>query len=628
MRFKLTLLLVILNICLFGFLYYLDQTRSASSSYSNEERLVLTPGLIQSVDKVRVTSASLDESWEFNRSGADRWEVSDPVNWKANRFAIDNLLSQLSFLRWDTRFSLDELRRADQGLETYGLDAPTAEIYLENDNRSVRLRIGSATEIGNRLYVLSPDERHVMVVQRDFFSDISQDMSHYLEPQLLDIPPFEIRAVQLQVREQGNIRTRFLRENNRWRFESPVNAPADNEAVARLLDQIHQLDAIEFLSEAGSQTGLDRPLLRLVVEGMGRREALIIGNRYDENDSESPRYAQLERYPAIFLMDGAIVSALEDVQERLRERRFLRPLGEAWTSIEIRSGERVTTLQRLENGQWQVLFTNEAGVLQSISADMGIVQETMRRLRALEAVSFASDAPSELDYDRFGLSEPRRTVRIQGLRSQQTRLRLGAIDPDDNLLFADTSANGTVYRVEPHILQDIPIDPLHYRDRVLRSLPDSAQVIEVRLMDRQAAEAEPLRRLEAEDIPEPLSQFIARTTVERYLSIPFQDPLRLDRQRRIPWRYQFEVDFLSSPGSDSVRTLEFLMTERLGGAQQFGVLRGEQTVFVLPPAIVAAVEDWVSRELPSEPTAPETPAEPEPLDIAEEPETQEADHGP
>lgn len=625
MRFKLTILLVLLNVCLFGFLYYLDQTRSVSASYSNEERLVITPGLIQSVDRVRVTSALLGEDWVFTRTSGDRWEVSEPVHWKANRFAIDNLLSQLSFLRWDTRFSIDELRRAEQGLETYGLDNPNAEIHLENENRSVRLRIGSATEIGNRLYLLSPDERHVMVVQRDFFSDVSQDMSHYLEPQLVDIPPFEVRAVQVQVRDQGNIRTRFLRENNRWRFESPINAAADSESVSRMLDRIHQLHALEFPTQLPSQTGLERPAVRLTVEGMGRREALLIGNPVDEDNPQSLRYAQLERYPAIFLMDPGIVTDLVDVQERLRERRFLRSLDQNWTSLEIRDHDRLTTLQRLENGQWQVLFTNEAGVLQSISADIEIVEETMRRLRNLEAIRFASDAPSELDYDRFGLSEPRRSVRIQGARGQQTLIRFGNPD-EDNLVYADTSLNGTVYRIEPHILTDIPVEPLHYRDRVLRSLPESAQVIEVRLLDRSAND-QTVRRLVAADLPTALADFIAESRVESYLSIPFTEPLRLDRRRSVEWRFNLEVDFISSPGSENLRTLEFLLTERLGGARQFAVLRGEHTVFVLPANTVSALEQWMQREIPEEPSAPELDPEPEPLEISEEVDPAEADPG-
>lgn len=625
MRFKLTILLILLNVCLFGFLYYLDRTRSVSSSYSSEERLVIAPGMIQSVDRVRVTSSSLDEDWVFTRISGDRWEVSEPLQWKANRFAMDNLLSQLSFLRWDTRFSIDELRRAEQGLDTYGLETPKTEIHLENDNRSVRLRIGSATEIGNRLYLLSPDERHVMVVQRDFFSEISQDMSHYLEPQLVDIPPFEVRAVQVQVRDQGNIRTRFIRENNRWRFESPINAAADNESVTRMLDRIHQLHALEFPSDLPSQTGLDRPAVRLTVEGMGRREALIIGHHVEEDNPQSPRYAQLERYPAVFLMDASIVSDLEDVQERLRERRFLRSLSQNWTSLEIRDRDRLTTLQRLENGQWQVLFTNEAGVLQSISADIGIVEETIRRLRNLEAIRFASDAPSELDYDRFGLSEPRRSVRIQAARGQQTLIRFGN-SGEDNLVYADTSLNGTVYRVEPYILSDVPVDPLHYRDRVLRSLPESAQVIEVRLIDQQTSE-EPLRRLQSDELPAELADFIATTRVESYVPVTFSDPLRLGRQRSLRWQFRLEVEFISSPGAETTRTLEFLLSERLGGARQFAVLRGEHTVFVLPAAIVSALEEWIQRELPEEPGPPETDPEPEPLDISEEADPAEADPG-
>lgn len=627
MRFKLTLLLVILNLTLFGFLYYLDKTRSASTGYTAADRLVLSPGLIQTVEHVSISSSALDDDWIFQRSGAGQWLVENPFGWRANRFAIDSLLSELSFLRWDTRFSLDELERAEQGLATYGLEEPSARIQLENDNRSIQLLIGSATEIGNRLYILSPDERHVMVVQRDFFSSISQDLTHYLEPQLIDIPPFEIRALQVQIRDQGNIRTRILRESNQWRFESPINTAADNASVSELLDQLYQLEATDFFPEAPPESGLDRPAMRLTAEAMTRRTTLLIGNPVDPDDAEGPRYAQLEGYTSVFLIETPLYSDLEAAQENLRERRFLRHLDRSWTSVEIRSPNRQLTLQRLENGQWQVLYTNEAGVLQSISADRETVEDTLNHLHTLEAEHFASDAPSELDHDRFGLSEPQRMVRIQTADGRQVRLRIGNLSDDEPLLYADTDAHATVYQIDPLILSALPLDPLHFRDRLLRSLPESASVTELRLIDRQQDPAT-LRSLEADEIPDLLDEFAARTRVDRYLSVPFSDPLQIDSRRQIPWRYALEIDFLNSPSADSPRTLRFFLTERLGGTRQFAALEGERTVFNLPEPIISAIDEWIERELPEEPAAPETPQEPSEIEITEEPLPEEGTEDP
>lgn len=617
MRLKLTLLLILLNIALFGFLYYLEKSRSASAGYADADRLVLDPGFTRNIDTIRLSSAQLDEDWVFSRKTSENWLIESPVGWKANRYAVEKLINQLQFLRWDTRFSLEEMRRVQQGLETYGLAPANAELVLESGSQSMTLTIGTATEIGNRLYILDPGGQHILVVHRALLTSITQNLEDFLDYQITDIPPFEAGALQIQARSQGNLRTRISKENGHWLYDSPISAPADGDAVQATLDQIYQLMAGQFYLRDPEGTGLDRPFLRLTVEGNNRRETILIGNLLDPSDPDSPRFARRERFSAIFTLQSGLLNSLEKAQETLRERRFLRPLGSDWTSIEIRMGSRNLTLQRLENGQWQVLFTNESGVLQTLAADRAEVEALIERLRQLEATRFASDAPSELDLERFGFNDPQRSLRIQTASGETLRMRVGALAADEPQIYVDTDRSSTVYLVRPLILSDLSMDPLHYRDRLLRSLPESANIVEVRWSERNNPE-EPLRKKQASDIPEDLHNFLSQTRVERYLNLPFSDPLRLDRNRRIPWQYSLEMDFHTS-SSAPVSTIRFLISERLGGNRQFAVLSGEQTVFNLPESVIRVLEGWTERILPTAPSPTETPPSPEPLD-PEEPE--------
>jgi len=617
MRLKLTLLLILLNIALFGFLYYLEKSRSASAGYADADRLVLDPSFTRNVDTIRLSSALIDDDWVFSRKTSENWLIESPVGWKANRYAVEKLLNQLQFLRWDTRFSLEEMRRVQQGLETYGLAPANAELVLESGSQSITLTIGTATEIGNRLYILDPDGQHILVVHRELLTSITQNLEDFLEYQLTDIPPFEASALQIQARSQGNLRTRISKENGHWLYDSPISAPADGDAVQATLDQIYQLMAGEFFLSEPESTGLERPFLRLTVEGMNRRETILLGNLVDPSDPNSPRFAKRERFPAVFTLNTGMLSALEKAQETLRERRFLRPLGSDWTSIEIRMGSRNLTLQRLENGQWQVLFTNETGVLQTLAADRAEVEALIDRLRQLEATRFASDAPSELDLERFGFNDPQRTVRIQTAGGETVRMRVGSLAADEPQIYVDTDRSSTVYLVRPLILSDLSMDPLHYRDRLLRSLPESATIKEVRWTERETPES-PLRSKVASEIPVELHNFLSQTRVERYLNLPFSDPLRLDRNRRIAWQYALEMDFRTS-ASAPVSTIRFLATERLGGNRQFAVLSGEQTVFNLPESVIRILESWTERLFPEEPQSPHIPPPPAPHE-PEEPE--------
>lgn len=615
MRLKLTLLLLLLNIALFGFLYYLDKSRSASAGYADADRLVLDPSFTRQVDTIRLSSSLIENDWVFSRKTSENWLIESPVGWKANRYAVEKLLNQLQFLRWDTRFSLEEMRRVQQGLETYGLAPANAQLVLESGSQSITLSIGAATEIGNRLYILDPDGEHILVVHRELLTSITQNLEDFLDYQLTDIPPFEASALQIQARSQGNLRTRISKENGHWVYDSPITASADRDAVQNSLDQIYQWMAGEFYLREPENTGLERPFLRLTIEGMNRRETILVGNLTDPSEPTSPRYAKRERFPAVFSIQTGMLDSLEKAQETLRERRFLRPLSGEWTSIEIRMSSRNLTLQRLENGQWQVLFTNEAGVLQTMAADRTVVEGLIERLRQIEATRFATDAPSELDLERFGLNDPQRALRIQTSAGEVLRLRVGTLAAEEPQIYVDTDRSSTVYLVRPLILSDLSMDPLYYRDRLLRSLPDSATIENVRWSERSDPD-NPLRSFSAEETPEALRNFLVQTRVERYLNLPFSDPLRLDRTRRIPWQFALEMDFRSGSSSET-SSIRFLMTERLGGNRQFAVLSGEQTVFNLPENVIAVLESWTKRPLPPEPEPQDIPQPPPPLEPEE-----------
>lgn len=609
MRFKLTILLILLNVALFIFIFYLEKVRSASSSFTDAERLVLDPAFMRNVDTLRLESDQLDRDWVLSRQVDDKWTVISPVEWKANRYAVERLLHQLSFLRWDTRFSLEEIKRAQQGLDSYGLDPPGARLVLNSSDKQVEIAIGTMTEIGNRLYILDPEGRHIQVVHRDLLTSISRELDHFLDRGIHDIPPFEIQAIQIQSRAQGNLRTRISRENGIWQYDSPITAAADPEAMRDVLHGIYQLEVEYFPDNLPADTGLDRPNLRLTLEGMNRRETLLIGNLVDPDVTDGPRFAKRESFDAVFALKPGHLDKLERSQETLRDRRLLRHLDEQWTSVEIRMGDRGLTLQRLENGHWQVLFTNPAGVLQTLTADASEVRRLIENLRQLEAMRFVTDAPSEIDLERFGLTQPQRYARIQTTGGQTFSLRIGTLTNEESQLYLDTNQSSTVYQVRPFILNDLSLDPLQYRNRVLRTLPENSRVTELRWIDQSG---ETLVIDEVESIPSPMMDFATESRVERYLSIPFSNPLRIDRNRRLPWRFALEMD-TQSRGSTEISTVRFLLTERLGGNRQYAVLDGENTVFNLPADVIGVLEEWTARSIP-EPASPSAiPGRPDPL---------------
>jgi hypothetical protein len=625
MRFRLTIVLLLLNIAVFSILYFVRQSRPGTA-YEESARLVLPVGLMESAERLSIEIADPESRWTFERR-RDEWQVRAPFDWQANPFAMDRLTQQISRLRWEARFRVDSLRRSGQTLAQYGLDPARVVIRLERGEEAWSLAIGQPTEVGNRLYVLSPSGEEVLVVSRDALAGVADSVQAFLSHDVLTIPAFEARAVSVQSAEAGGIRVRLTRQvDDSWVLESPLRASADTTRLLRYLDRLNTWEVERFTDVTPEQAGTTSPFLRLTVEGNNRRQTLLLGNRTGDR-LPARRYLQIEGRAAVVVVEEEPFLPFFQAQESLRERRFLSLGGATATSIILAQGERSTRLQQLEEGRWQVVFSSPEGRLQTLPADTGVVSDLLERLTLLEAERFVTEAPSESEMaGRYGLAPPQRqvTIVLAGDRPP-VELLLGNLDAEDGLLYARRAGMPTIFKVRPGILGAVPLSPMHYRDQTLDRLPPGAELTAFRIVRHaddavlfsraltpsldsweaiEIAEGDPLR-----DHIHTVRQALRRFTVRSYVQNRFTDPLELDSETALPWIYRLEAD-VRLPGSrdEAPRTLRYHLSERLGGRTQYGGSEADQVIFVLRPSLIDALQSLLDAAGGAEP-------EPAPLPI-------------
>ena len=610
MRFKLTILLIILNGALFGYLLYLNKAGSTQDRLQDEARLILAPDFSSRIDRFTVESSALESVWELRKQGED-WEVLQPLRWPANSYAVEQLLFQLKRLRRESRFSVASLADTGRGLADYGLETPALTLRLGSGDRERILRLGDPTEIGARLYILSHDGETVQVVPRDLLDALRRDPESFYDPRVFSLSFEETNALQIQDRITGTVRIRLVRSEDGWEFVSPMETQADDERVRSLLDQWQSLQTGELLSPQEAPVGFAGNSLRLTLEGLSRRETLVISSTGEEN---ARFYASREAYPAAFEISGALVSQLRRAQENLREKRFLHTLRDQWNSLEVRMNDRTLTLQQLESGEWQVLYTTEEGNLQTLPAEEDVLSELKSLIGRMEAVRFVTDAPSESDLQRFGLEDPQRRILFRRPEKEDVALLVGGIHPEETLLYATTSTSGSVFLVRPQILASFPLDPLHYRDRSFWRPSPGQSVGNVELI-RTVAGIDLLHEAgEQETLRNQLYGWAENLVVERYLSVPFTDPLRLDGERRIPWEFRFEVTMSADNESGDAEARVFLLSEPMGGGMQYIGDPESGEVGIVPPEMVRALTPLMAKFPKEPPPAPDNGAgeEPEP----------------
>ena len=643
MRTKITLFLLLLNVVLFFFIFGVERKWQTEQLIEDSRSRVLGPEAAN-IQSLQISGSSLPDTVQLERNG-DSWRIIAPCEWPANPHAVSRIINELQFLEHYTSFAVDNLGATDLSLADYGLDNPNLTVTFRSGSGETAietaLAIGDQTKIGQRLYVLSPDGSRVHVVPDSLASSLSIDLEQLRTNACFTIPVFEVHSLNLQNDGPANVRVRLRRENNRWRFESPVVTRASKAQTEVAVSDIATLRTAEFLGAPSLQpellttSGTNTPSLRITLEGNNRRETLLLGNEVPaptesgETDASSVStdqkfYAQMEGRDAIFTvtLPERLASNLRNAQRELREATILELEGLQIDSIALQDdlGQEIV-IQKLDTNEnseatevispWQVVNRESDGSLRTYPADSHVVEnKLLRTLRLLRAETFERDVPTDTELERWGLKRPRRTITISFQPSlgsdaapEAITLLVGTLQTGDDA-FAKTQRETFVYRIDDVFLRNTSLDPLHYRERLLRELPAGARITGLQLRDLSNDTEILASQLNAEDTWE--SVMVTQPEALRPALTQLLDSLRTLRAQRIvadeysenvsvnstssPWRYQLDVRLsLSGDGGEQEEVFTLFLADRDGGDRQLAGSPSLDLIFEASPEMIRAI---------------------------------------
>jgi hypothetical protein len=647
MRFKFTVFLLALNIITFGLIVYLRHEANSIDPETGGLSGQIGRELIDA-DRIELHGRGIDTPRILERKGST-WNLTEPMQWSANYFAINRILNQLQFLEEEASFPVDEIAKTGQTLADYGLEDPLLKLIIAERDERITLSIGTLTEIGNNVYLLGPDGREIFVVDRQVIDGLLVDLNDLRTREIFDIPVFEVDALGLQIRSDSTadgsfLKVRLARSNGAWSFEAPLTAKADPDLVDIMINTLTAAKVGRFVDEATQDPilqGLESPFMQVTIQGNQRRQTLIVGN-LDPDAQGAPQYfAKLEGNPAIFTVLARPFDALREAQEALRERNFVNFDPTEISAVNIAETNRKIRLQRLETGDddWQVLESNGENEIQPHRADPTIMTRLLEDIATLRASGFAVDAPSPSDFERLGFNQPRRVITLSFSDGDTLTLTLAHPEEDNEALFAKTDQADFIYQVERRpTLRMIPLNALDYRNRTLDTLPAAAAISKLELTN--LLNGETIIEL---SLPEPstgwdnylllnhnnqvdeirvLLDAVRNFRVKSYLKDSFTpEAYPLDADKTLPWAYRLSAT-IRLPGGDTDRTElhNYVFTERLSGSSQVGGSQRHDVIFEIPqPLIDGLYELTEDIELP--PEAIDAPAsEPATIDPIPSPE--------
>lgn len=655
MRTKVTLVLVLLNVVLFYYIFYHELPAQDARRLLEGRRRVL-PAEVASLDSFTRSGRTTPTLSARKDKETTNWWVTQPVEWPANRNAIDSICNALQTLEHETSFAVADLAKSGQSLADYGLADPALVFTFTAASKTFTLKIGDNTKIGNRLFVLSPDGARIHVVNRSLAETLGLTLDQLRAPSIFTIPVFEVRSLSLQTTTPANLKVRLRRENSRWAFEAPILARADKAKLDLTLNALTALQTKKFLEARDAELdrlGLTSPALRITLEGNSRRETLLLGNPVTATPApdaeEIEYYAKIEDKAAIFTTllptknPSDLLKQLRNAQETLRDTHILDFEPRTVTALTLTApGQPELNLQRLEAQQgWQLVVRGANGQPpQTLPADSSLVSDLLQKLQLLTTQKFLSDAPSAADLENFGFNRPEREITLalntgggpHGTDASTLTLRVGVTPGQHDTAYARVANAPFLYQIDPEVLEITPSLARHYRQRLLRELPEGARITGVKLTELPAnttiVEAAHATALTPEALAATPLSAPARTALaallgqlralraQRFTADTFTADHAEDSGQSHPWKYRLDVTLAltGGDGGATTTTSSLLLTERLGGTTQLaGTAEFGGVSFALTQEMIDALFALTYGEKTDPgPPAADTPATPKP----------------
>ena len=627
MRFKFTAFLLILNVIAFGLILFLSKQTGQNNLQSAGLSKQIGREVIEA-DHIVLKGRALETPRVLQRDGA-AWQITEPLLWPANYFAVNRILNQLQFLEEEASFSIDEIEHTGHSLSDYGLQDPLLTLSIGSGTDAIDLNIGSPTDIGNNVYLLGPDKKDIYVVSRKVIDSLLVDLADLRSGKIFDIPVFEVEALGLQIRSStstasnGELKVRIARTTSGWILEAPLNADADPSRVSNVINTLSAVK-VERFPEGDDPVlqGLENPFMRVTLQGNKREQILLLGNKDPGAQGEPSYFARLDGNPTVFTVPAAPFDELQKAQEALRERNFMNFDPTQLDAIHITEGELQIRLQKLEAGaDWQVICSDAGTEIQPYRADEEVLIELIKNLKSLRASGFALDAPTPGDLDRLGFNTPRRSIALINSDGSQSTLLL-AHPVDENMkLYARLDDTDFIYELERRpTLNALSLNELKYRNRALDTLPEAARIQSVKLESLETGDI--IFEYSQGEAPEPWIALLAekpeaernatlqiiddirRFKVKNYLLDHYADAYPVDQEKSLPWAFKLSAQILLPGDDDAARedTRTYVFTKRLSGTVQVGGSARHDSIFEIRQETLDAIYQ-LTEDMPLPPEA-------------------------
>lgn len=209
---------------------------------------------------VRMPAATVS-SIEFEREGgfvaelvrgqSGEWMVERPFRADADESAVARALDAVLLRPVEDARTEAEIAALGASPASFGLDSPRCVVTLRGGGRNATVRFGALSASGREVYASVGGAESVFMLSSDVLSAMPRSADD-LRPRAL-LPFSEAEVVGLDFRVPDAPFVKLVRQSSDWRLASPVDAPAEAEAVQSVVAALSRARIVSFVYPSSEQ---------------------------------------------------------------------------------------------------------------------------------------------------------------------------------------------------------------------------------------------------------------------------------------------------------------------------------------------------------------------------------------
>lgn len=431
---KSTLIVLVVAIALGCFVYFYDSKHTSKPAVDENSKPAFAVK-VGTISSLTIHNATATVS--LSKNGSD-WDLTQPVETKADQTAISSIVNDLSDLQVQRSFIPTD------NLSKYGLANPALKIDFRGASGSSHsVELGNKDFSNSAIYAIVDGSKQIDMISPSLFDDANKPVSQLRDRSILDLNNAQLTAISLS---DSSGKFSVTKENAGWEISSPRHVLADSSAIDGLVSSLSNNKFTDVVSETAPDSakyGLIHPSVTIDVTAQGGKQFHLVlskkGNDYYGRD--------LSR-PLIFSIDAPVYNSFDKTFFDLRDKSILQLDPTAVETVTVQNANGTMECSQSKNSQWS---------MDEPVADKGKQIQSWKILDPLQNTRATNiyDVPSAAILAH--LKKPAIQVTLVDKSKKTTTIQISAAS--GNSVYVRTSAGPEVYEVGTQILTDFGFKP-------------------------------------------------------------------------------------------------------------------------------------------------------------------------